>query len=251
MEPAVPVLNAGMNEASHQSQSLEQNHSLYLIDTNSVIYCRFCEKVVVFHANFESKHRLFVIDTNEDLANFLDQAVTAFPSSVSHPHYRSLREASSYRISGPLRFKEDFGTLLEGFSHLATDISLSECEPSICNLTHIKFNKRPWSHLTLNLDNCHTCEYSKENSIFGDIQDFSPSFIPSWRPTEAAKEPPCASVFRLQNDLPWRKDFHRTCHHCKRRRLLRSSYTLGIRKLWQELYSIPFCTCPFHCFGGF
>ena len=105
-------------------------------------------------------------------------------------------------------------------------------------------------HVTLNLDNCGSCAFQKDN-IFEDIEDFSPTYIPSWRPLEDAPEKACSSVFRLQKDTPWTREFRRVCHCCKRRRLLRGSYTLGLRRLWTELYTLPFCTCPFACLSGF
>ena len=233
-----------------QSIGLETNYSLYLIDSSSVSYCRFCQKATTYNPDFGSKHRLFNIDTNEDLKDFLDKAITAFPSCQTHPHYRFLREVSSTVISGRLNFRQDFGSLEEAFQHFSCDISLSHCEPRICNLTHIRYNNRPWMNITLNLENCSVCTFSKDN-LYEDLQDFSPTYIPSWLPLEDAKVPPCASVFRLQKDKPWTSDFVRTCPTCKRRRLLRTAYTLGLRKLWSELYTLPFCTCGFSCFSGF
>ena len=242
--------NSAMNSSVvSESVALETNYSLYLIDSDQVSYCRFCSKAVVHHADFNFKHRLFVIETNEDLKSFLDKAVAAFPSSQGHPHYPFLREVSDRSVSGDLNFKSDFGTTIEAFQHFSTDISLTNCEPGICNLTHIKYNKYPWMHITLNLENCQSCIFQEQN-IYQEVQDYSPSYIPSWQLLEDS-EPACTSVFRLQQDAPWTKNFHRFCHTCKRRRLLRGSYTRGIRKLWLELYSDPFCSCSFLCLSGF
>ena len=228
------------------------NQSLYLIDTNSVAYCEFCRNVAAFHPNFETRHRLFVINTNSDLASFLSNSVKNFPSAVSHPHFRLLEEASSPRIWGPLKFRSDLGSLLEAITHYLIDLTLSPCEPNVCNLTHVRFNKRSWLHLTLNLDNCSSCALSQESIYKEKLEDFGVSFIPSWRPKEAAKTPACSTLLRLQPHLTWTTDFHRKCYSCKRRRLLRTEYTLGLRTLWSKYYTEePFCSCPFACFAGF
>ena len=213
------------------------SQSLYLIDTNSVAYCEFCQNVAAYHPSFEAKHRLFQINTNGDLATFLSKSVKSFPSAVTHPHFRLLEEASSPQIWGQLKFKDDLGTLLEAIAHYSIDLTLSECEPNVCNLTHVRFNKRNWLHLTLNLENCSACALSKESVYKEKLEDYGSSFVPSWRPKEAAKESACAIVLRLQPHLTWKRDFHRQCHSCKRRRLLRTEYTLGLRTLWAKLYT--------------
>ena len=228
------------------------NQSLYLIDTNTVAYCEFCRNVAAFHSSFEARHRLFVINTNSDLANFVSKSVKSFPSATSHPHFRFLEEASSRQIWGPLNFRSDLGSLLEAVTHYCIDLTLSPCEPDVCNLTHIRVNKRKWLHLTLNLENCSSCAQSQESIYRGRLEDFSASFIPSWAPKEAAKTPACSTLLRLQPDSTWTTDFHRTCPSCKRRRLLRTEYTLGLRNLWSKYYSEePFCSCPFACFAAF
>ena len=228
---------------------VEQNYSLFLIDSKNVSYCRWCQRAVVHSARFDSRHRLFTINQSKDLAVYLGQALTAFPSSIHHPHFITLKEAADTRISRRLKFKDDFGTLLEAFAHFSIDLSLSECEPNVCNLIHIKFNQRPSLHLSLNLDNCSGCTVA--NDTYANVEDYSACKIPSWRPKEVAKEPACSIAFRLQQDIPWTKDFIRDCYACKRRRLLRSEYTLGLRRLWTSYYSEAFCTCSFECFGGF
>jgi hypothetical protein len=228
------------------------NQSLYLIDTNTVAYCEFCRNVAAFHSSFETRHRLFVIDTNSDLASFLSKSVKSFPSATSHPHFRFLEEASSRRIWGPLNFRSDLGSLLEAVTHYCTDLTLSPCEPDVCNLAHIRVNKRKWLHLTLNLDNCSSCAWNQEHIYRGRLENFGASFIPSWAPKEAAKTPACSTLLRLQPDSTWTTDFHRTCPSCKRRRLLRTEYTLGLRTLWSRYYSEnTFCSCPFACFAAF
>ena len=228
------------------------NQSLYLIDTNTVAYCEFCRNVAAFHSSFETRHRLFVIDTNSDLASFLSKSVKSFPSATSHPHFRFLEEASSRRIWGPLNFRNDLGSLLEAVTHYCTDLTLSPCEPDVCNLAHIRVNKRKWLHLTLNLDNCSSCAWNQEHTYRGRLENFGASFIPSWAPKEAAKTPACSTLLRLQPDSTWTTDFHRTCPSCKRRRLLRTEYTLGLRTLWSRYYSeSTFCSCPFACFAAF
>ena len=228
------------------------NQSLYLVDTNTVAYCEFCKNVAAFHSSFEARHRLFVINTNSDLANFVSQSVKSFPSATSHPHFRFLEEASSRQIWGPLNFRSDLGSLLEAVTHYCIDLTLSPCEPDVCNLTHIRVNKRKWLHLTLNLENCSSCAQSQESIYRGRLEDFSASFIPSWAPKEASRTPACSTLLRLQPDSTWTTDFHRTCPSCKRRRLLRTEYTLGLRTLWSRYYSEdPFCSCPFACFAAF
>ena len=228
------------------------NQSLYLIDTDTVAYCEFCRNVAAFHSSFETRHRLFVIDTNSDLASFLSKSVKSFPSATSHPHFRFLEEASSRRIWGPLNFRNDLGSLLEAVTHYCTDLTLSPCEPDVCNLAHIRVNKRKWLHLTLNLDNCSSCAWNQEHIYRGRLENFGASFIPSWAPKEAAKTPACSTLLRLQPDSTWTTDFHRTCPSCKRRRLLRTEYTLGLRTLWSRYYSEDtFCSCPFACFAAF
>ena len=232
-----------------QARSLEQPSSLHLIDCEGVSFCQFCEQVVVFRPDFTAKHRLFKIDTNEDLAEYLKLAREAFASVTEHPHWNLLIEATSRPVTGPLEFKADLGTHLEAFSHLAIDLSLNPCEPNSCHLTHLKFNKHPWLNLTLNLENCSSCLYKKDNNIGDNVQDYNEKYIPSWRPREAAEQPPCSSEFRLQLDRNWRKPFTPRCHCCKLRRLRRSSYCVGLAELWTKFYTTPFCVCPFGCFG--
>ena len=235
-----------------RTQALERssNFNLYLIDCKGVIYCRFCERPAVFTPDFTSSHRLFTIDSNGDLADFLKKAKSCFPSVSSHPHFDYLSELSSTTISGPLQFKLDLGSNLEALSHLALDLSLSECEPGQCHLTHVKFNRYPWLSATLNLENCSTCLFKKDNSIVEDVQDYNSKYIPAWRPSEANLNPPCSSVFHVQLEKEWRRPFTPICHCCKLRRVQRSSYCIGLAKLWSNFYTKPFCTCAFACFGN-
>ena len=238
---------------SLQARALEQSSTfnLYLIDCKGVIFCRFCEKASVFKPEFTAKHRLFTIDSNGDLADFLKKAKDSFPSVVSHPHYGYLSELSSRTVSGPLQFKDDLGTNFEAFSHLALDLALSECEPHSCHLTHVKFNRYPWLSATLNLENCSDCLYKKDNKIVEEVQDYNSKYIPSWRPLEVSPEPACSSVFHIQLEKAWKRPFTPVCHCCKLRRIQRSSYCLGLAKLWTNFYTKPFCTCSFSCFGSF